>query len=225
MLTAVQHETGLPQPIGEVARALTGDGCVLVCDAALAPGRVPLPPICAAVPLVALSAHKFGGPPGIGILAIAAGTTLRTPSPGGVQEEGLRAGMPDVAGALAAAAALDEACAEQKTRSTLYATWAKMLATVWTGAVQWVGGTEHRTGIHTLAFDHVDGESMMITLDLAGVAVATGSSCILGGADASPSLQAMGWTRAQAACSIRISFGWSTTDANVKEVCARLSAL
>lgn len=214
-LLAVHHETGVRQPLPEVGAVLRDRGVPLVCDAALAPGRIALAPLLAAAPLVAFSAPKFGGPPGVGVLVVAPGTTLDSPARGGLQEERLRGGTIDVAGACATAAALETAVREREEAAQRYGTFEATLSAM--GVAAAVGtSTTRAPGIVCVEFEHAAGETVMMHMDLQGFAVATGSSCALGGTDPGAGLLAMGWNKERAARTIRISFGWNTEHRHVK---------
>ena len=221
-LIAVHHETGHAQPVPSVAKALEGLNVVLVCDAALAPGRIPLEPLLHAAPLVSFSAHKFGGPPGMGVLVVAPGSQLVSPASGGLQEERLRAGTQNVAGALATAAALREAVAEQPRRAQDHVEFAALVEQAIGEHGSVVGAHPPDTGILCIAFKEAEGEALMMNMDLAGVAIATGSTCALGGRDPSPGLLAMGYDVAKASRTVRISFGWNTNRDEVKSVCEHI---
>ncbi len=234
-LMLANHEMGAVFPVREVAERLAPLGVPLVCDAALGPGRLPSRPEDLGAAAIAWSPHKFGGPPGMGLLYVRRGTRLVPWLRGGVQEEGLRPGTENVTGALATAAALAPAIAETEERAARYrrliARWEARIGAV-TGVHAVGPGGAGLPGVLTIEVDGVEGEAAMINMDLEGFAVSTGSACALGGTDPSPGLMAIGLSRRRAAQTVRVSVGEGTTDADVDRaaeafarIVARLRAL
>jgi cysteine desulfurase len=229
------HETGVMQPVAAVAAALAGRSVPLVVDACLAPGRVPAGRAAIDAHVVALSAHKMGGPRGVGILVVRKGTGVAPLWRGGPQEEGLHAGTPAVALAVGAAVALESALRLQPTRASRYsaalAAFLEALAEV--GGWCRVGPPEVvLPGVATIEIDRVEGEAAMINLDLEGIAVSTGSGCALGAREPARTLLAMGFDRRRAANTLRVSVGEGVRDEDARRageataaVCRRLRAL
>ena len=224
-LMLANHETGAVMPVAEVGRALRARGIPLLCDAALAPGRLPFEPDAVAADLVVLSGHKFGGPKGIGALYVRRRTRVEPLIRGGLQEERLRPGTEHVAGAAGFAVALERAVEERPARAQALAA----LAARFLGGLEALDGwsrvgppDEALPGLVTVELDGVEGEAAMINLDLEGFAVATGSTCALGGTDPSPSLLAMGLTPRRAASTVRVTFGEGNTDADAERAAAAL---
>jgi cysteine desulfurase len=217
-LILASHESGAVQPVARVAEGLATLGIPLVSDAALGPGRLPIRPDDLGVTLLALSGHKFGAPVGIGVLYVRRKTTVARVLAGGIQEERLRPGTENVAGARALAAALESSTTQREARAARYASLeARFLRAVeategWRRLGPPTGGLP---GLATIEMQGVEGEAMMINLDLEGVAVATGSTCALGSADPSPGLLAMGLTPRRAASTIRVSIGEGVTESDV----------
>jgi cysteine desulfurase len=213
-LILVNHETGNLLPVAAVAERLRTLRVPLLVDAALAPGR--LEATAGALPgdLLVLSGHKFGGPKGSGALVVRRPTRIEPLFRGGLQEDRARPGTEDVAAAAGFAAALEAALRARPERvralDGAVAGFLQALAPLpgWSRLGDSVSAVP---GLLTLELDGVEGEAVMINLDLKGVAVATGSTCALGGTDPSPSLLAMGLTPQRAAATIRISPGPSTT--------------
>ncbi len=215
------HETGALLPVAETAARLRPRGVLILCDGALLPGYADLRAIAAAVDLLALSAHKFGGPKGIGALFVRRGVRLAPQQRGGPQEEQLRGGTENVIGAVGLAAALEQADRERAARTeAVAARAARLLAAL--EAVAGVTLVGPRTGRHpaivTVEAEGCEGEALLIHLDLAGVAASTGSACAIGAAQPSPVLLAMGLSRRRAASTIRFSLGGSTTDDEIERV-------
>ena len=229
------HETGAVLPVAEVGRLIRPRGILLLCDAALVPGYGELRRLAGAVDLLALSAHKFGGPKGIGALFVRRGVKLAAAQRGGPQEDQLRGGTENVLGAVGFAVALEKADREREARSiSVGARARRLLATLEAvPGVSLVGPREGRLpSTVTVEVDGCEGEALLIHLDLAGVAVSTGSACAIGAAQPSPVLLAMGFSRRRAASTIRFSLGPETTDDDVERAgtifttsCARLRAL
>lgn len=228
------HETGILLPAHEVGQALRARGVPFLCDACLGPGRIDCTGEGLAADVIVHSAHKWGGPGGLGLLQVRRGTRIQPSLRGGNQEEGLHPGTENVIGAVGAAAALDATLADAD-RSDRYAGTLSVFLHEVEGIDGWrrvVPSELTLPGVATLELDRIEGEAAMINLDLMGVAVATGSACALGAAEPSATLRAMGMSRARAASTLRISTGEgvSRDDAAragrmLSEVITRLRAL
>lgn len=227
-LMLANHEMGAVFAVQQVAQALGDLGIPLVCDAALGPGRLACRPKDLGAPLIAYAAHKFGGPPGMGLLYVRRGTRLTPWLRGGLQEERLRPGTENVAGALATAAALQAAVEQTAERAVRYQELVRLFLTriASLADVRPVGpGADGLPGALTLEIGGVEGEAAMINLDLEGVAVSTGSACALGGSDPSPGLLAMGLSKKRAASTVRISVGEGNTTAQIERAATLLCAI
>ncbi len=205
------NETGVVQPVPELARVAHGAGAVFHTDAVQAFGRIPLD--LADVDAVSATAHKIGGPVGIGILAVRGRVALRPRQFGGGQELNRRPGTQDVRGALAFAAAAKECaanlsayradCSEKARR--LYAA----LCVEGTGikpSVDAEVGEDRLPGTVSLLVPALDSETLVLALDDAGFEVSAGSACSSGSLDPSHVLSAMGIPRQEALGSLRVSF-------------------
>jgi len=220
------HEVGTLQPVAEAVELARANGVPIHVDACAAAGQVPLDLGALGADLVSVSAHKFGGPPGIGALVVGRGQRFDPLIVGGAQERGRRAGMENVAAAAgfgAAAAALDgdrlkaeAAAARSRTERILQAA----------GAIEGVmayGDVASRLPhIVCLGIDGVEAEGVLLGLDQGGVAVHSGSACSSEELEPSPVLQAMG---VDASHSLRLSVGWSTTDADIDALAVELPAV
>ena len=232
---AANHETGALQPVAQIGRLVRSRGVALLCDAALLPGYGDMKALVAEVDLLALSAHKFGGPKGIGALFVRRGVRLEAVQRGGPQEDQLRGGTENVLGAVGLAVALEKADRERAHRSAIVAARATRLLTALEAVpgVSLVGPREGRLlSTVTVEVEGCEGEALLIHLDLAGISVSTGSACAIGAAQPSPVLLAMGFSRRRAASTIRFSIGVGTTEDDVERAgaifsasCARLRAL
>jgi cysteine desulfurase len=169
---------------------------------------------------VSLSSHKVGGPQGVGALAVRPGTPLRPLTLGGGQERELRSGTHDVAGIVGFAAALrtvlterDETVARVRAQRDRLADG---LLAAMPGAVETGAGRDGRLpGALHLCLPGVESESLLFLLDEAGVCASAASACASGAQQASHVLAAMGVPAARAAGALRLSLGWTTTDADV----------
>src|SRR5262245_14320896 len=203
------HETGAILPVAAVAERLRARGVALHSDAALGPGALDVNVERLGVDLLSLSAHKWNGPKGIGALYVRRKTRLAPTLAGGVQEDRLRPGTENVAGAVGLAAAPERACAAREERARrvadLRARLDAGLARI-TGC-RLVGPAERLPGVTNAEFEGCEGESLLVNLDLEGIAVSTGSACAVGGTDPSPVLLAMGFPARRAASTLRFSLG------------------
>ena len=203
----VNNETGIVQPLDRIGEMIRSAGSLLLADCAQGASKIPLPD----ANFIAICAHKLGGPPGIGALLVRDLGTL-APSGGG-QEKGYRRGTQDVPGALAFAAALAakpydmERMAGLRTRledgakavgASVIGKDAPRVPTI--GAISLTGATS---------------ASLLVQLDLAGIAVSAGSACASGKAKASHVLSAMAVPDEVSAGFLRLSFGPDTSEADV----------
>jgi cysteine desulfurase len=215
VLQAANNETGVVQATDEVARLARARGITSFVDAVQAPGR--LSPTFEA-DLVAYSAHKFGGPAGLGILAVRRGVPLEPLVPGH-QEGGLRGGTPPVVLCEAAALALELAEAsrtsEMPRMAALRDRFERTLCEARPGVRVHGAGMLRLGNTSNVCFPGVDAETVLIALDLQGFAVSVGAACASGTMRPSPVLLAMGVSVEDARGSIRISFGRDTTEADV----------
>ncbi len=227
-IMAANHETGAVMPVREVAAGLRERGIPLLCDAALAPGRISVETSALGADLVAFAGHKFGAPVGSGALYVRRGVTLERWMTGGLQEERLRAGTENVAACVALSVALHHACRTWEANATNCDALIGQMLSHMAELDDWrvIGPQENRLpGLVTLEFPGVEGEAAMINMDLAGFAVATGSTCALGSTDPSPGLLAMGLSRTRAASTLRISIGNRTNANDIEGAASSLCAI
>jgi cysteine desulfurase len=215
------HEVGTLQPVAAVVAACRGRGVLVHVDAAQAAGHVPVDFGALGADLLSVSAHKLGGPPGIGALLIRRGLRFRSLMVGGDQERARRAGyenVPAIVGFGAACAALDLDAESARARA-----WTGDLATRDLGPGVHLLGDPDPDGrlphLLCLGMEGVEAEPVLLGLDQAGVAVHSGSSCSSESLEPSPVLEAMG---VDASRSLRVSVGWSTTDQEVEAFAAAL---
>jgi cysteine desulfurase len=221
-LQAANNETGVVQPADEVARLARARGVASFVDAVQAPGRVP--PVFEA-DVVAYSAHKFGGPAGVGILAVRRGVQVKPLVPGH-QEGGLRGGTPAVLLCEAAALALELAEASRATEAPRMANlrdrFERSVRELRRGARVHGAETTRLGNTSSVCFPGVDAETVLIALDLEGYAVSVGAACTSGTMRPSPVLLAMGVPVEDVRGSIRVSVGRETTDADITGLIAAL---
>jgi len=204
-LVAIQHvnnETGVIQPLDAIDR----EGSILFADCAQSAAKLPLPQ----ADMIAVSAHKFGGPPGIGALLV---RDLALIHPSGGQEQGYRAGTENLPAVLAMAAALEAGIDWLPQAAALRARL--------DAAIEQAGGeivARNAPRIPTIASYRMPGVSaraQLIQFDLAGISVSAGSACSSGSLRTSHVLHAMGWDEARASEVIRVSFGPTTSEADI----------
>ena len=215
------NEVGTIQPIAEIAaRVHRHKGVLMHTDAVQAAAHLPIDAAALGVDLLSLAAHKFEGPKGVGALYVRHGTNILAQQQGGAQERYRRAGTEDVAGAIGMATALELTVAglsESEPRQTALRErlGAGLRAT---GGIQETGHPTERLGsIGSFVFDGVDGASMVMALDLAGLACSTGSACVTGSTEVSHVLTAMGYPEDEAKGALRLSLGRTTTAEEVDE--------
>jgi len=206
------NELGTLQPVRELAAAARARGVVFHSDAVQAPGRVALDVRALGVDLLSLSAHKFYGPHGVGVLYVREGTALMGLIAGGGQEFGLRAGTENVAGIVGLATALELATAEQALETARLAAlrdrFEETLRERIPGLQVNAAGAPRLPNLSSISIPGADSEALTIRLDLEGVAVSTGSACASGAAEQSHVLRAVGVPAGLA--TLRFSFGRST---------------
>jgi cysteine desulfurase len=231
-IVSVMHannEIGTIQPIAELARLAHARGALFHTDAVQSVGKIPVDVGALGVDLLSLSAHKFNGPKGAGALWIKRGARVTAILTGGKHERNRRAGtenVPAIAGLgvaarLAAAKLAAEAARVAALRNRLEEA---ILAAVPGTTIN--GAREPRVPNTTnISFDAVEAESLLIALDLEGVAVSTGSACSSGTLEPSHVLRAMGLPSPRTQNSIRLSLGAGNTEAEVDFVVSKLPGL
>lgn len=214
-LMHANNETGVCQAVDEVAAACHDAGVPLHTDAVQSAGKIPIDVAATPVASLALSAHKIYGPQGVGALFLRRGTSAEPLIVGGAQERGRRAGTENTAGIVGFGVAAACARAEMKEEAVRLAALRNALEQVVCTAIRGVvinGGEAVRLPhIANLAFDGIEGETLMQVLDLEGIAVSTGAACTSGSVEASHVLMAMGQSHARARSAVRVSLGRSTT--------------
>jgi len=224
-LVSVMHannEIGTIQPVAQLVRLAKARGAVFHTDAVQTAGKIPVDVKALGVDLLSLSAHKFYGPKGAGALWIRRGVRLHAPMTGGKQERGRRAGTENVAGIVGLGAAAQLAQSKMAAEGERLAALRDRLEDGILAAVSGTainGARSPRVPNTTnISFDRIEAESLLIALDLAGIAVSTGSACSSGTLEPSHVLKAMGFPAHRTQNSIRFSLGAANTDADIDRV-------
>ncbi|MFN8063721.1 MAG: cysteine desulfurase family protein [Vicinamibacterales bacterium] len=231
-IVSVMHannEIGTIQPIAEIAALARERGAVMHTDAVQSAGKIPIDVKALGVDLLSLSAHKFNGPKGAGILYVKRGTRMQPILTGGKHERNRRAGTentPAIVGmGVAARLAMQKMATEAARLADLRDRLENgILAAVSGTAVN--GGSSPRVPNTTnISFDRIEAESLLIALDLEGIAVSTGSACSSGTLEPSHVLKAMGFPVHRTQNSLRFSLGLFSTADEVDRVVATLPRL
>ncbi len=222
------NETGVIQPAAQIASIARRHGALFHCDAIQAAGKLALEAAAIGADLISLSAHKIGGPPGIGALVVTRNTELEPLFRGGGQERRRRAGtenLPGIAGfAAAATAAVAEAAVYDRVAALRDELEATIAATA-PGALV-LGTTAPRLpNTSAIATPGISAETQVIALDLDGVMVSAGAACSSGKVGPSHVLAAMGVDADVAASTIRVSLGWSSSEADIAHFLRSWTAL
>ena len=231
-IVSVMHannEIGTVQPVAELARLARERGALFHTDAVQSAGKIPVDVKALGVDLLTISAHKFYGPKGVGATWIRRGLRLLPILTGGKHERSRRAGTENVAGIAGMGVAADQARAKMAEEAGRLSALRDQLEE---GILEAVSGTavngarQPRVPNTTnISFDRVEAESLLIALDLAGVAVSTGSACSSGTLEPSHVLKAMGFPPHRTQNSIRFSLGAANTAEDVERVIAALPGI
>jgi cysteine desulfurase len=231
-IVSVMHannEIGTIQPVAEIAALARARGAMVHTDAVQSAGKIPIDVKALGVDLLSLSAHKFNGPKGAGILFVKRGTRMQPILTGGKHERNRRAGTentPAIAGmAVAARQAAQKLDTEAVRLSQLRDRLEEGILASVPGTVVNGGGSIRVPNTTNISFDRVEAESLLIALDLEGIAVSTGSACSSGTLEPSHVLKAMGLPVHRTQNSLRFSLGLFSTQAEVDRVIETLPRL
>jgi cysteine desulfurase len=232
VLMRAHNETGALQPVSELATLLADRGIPVHTDAVQAVGRIPVNFHALAVSTLAASAHKLHGPAGIGALLVRKGTTLAPILLGGGQQKALRPGTPPVALAVGFARALELWERGQEVRTTRWRYLRDRLENqlrqgLGTDRVIRLGPSDDAQRLPQtllLGFPDVDGEALLMQLDLTGIDASIGSACASGSMRPSPSLEAMRVPESLLRSSVRFSLGAQTSEAEIDEAALRVAS-
>ncbi|HEX9200670.1 MAG TPA: cysteine desulfurase family protein [Acidobacteriaceae bacterium] len=223
------NETGVIQPVRELADRAHAAGALFHTDAIQAAGKLPLDVSALGCDLLSISGHKMYAPQGTGVLFVRRNVRLKSMFFGGLHERGRRPGTENVAGivGLGRAAEIARTWLAEDGAQALAALRDRLemgiLAAVEEAGVNG-GGTARVANTSNLYFDHVEAEALVIALDLKGLAVSGGSACQSGATEPSHVLTAMGLSEARARASVRFSLSRLTTEAEVDAVVEMLPA-
>ena len=209
------NETGVIQPVAEIAARATAAGALVHCDAVQAPGRIPVSFAGLGVDMMSIAAHKFAGPKGIGALVVRSGLEIAPLIHGGGQERGLRGGTENAAGIVGFGTAAQLAQGDLARAGEIAALRDRLearLRETEPDVVIFSEGASRLPNTSCLTMPGVQSETQVMGLDLAGVAVSAGSACSSGKVEPSHVLRALGAADAVGGCAIRVSMGWATTE-------------
>ncbi len=211
------NETGVIQPIREIADMAHAGGALLHCDAIQGVGKMALSFVDAGVDLMSLSAHKIGGPQGVGALVVRDGLDLAPLVRGGGQELRKRAGTENLSGVAGFGAAAEAALAgiEEFQRLAVLRDQLEVRIRQLAPVKIFGVGADRLVNTSCLTMPGVSSETQVMGLDIAGVAISAGSACSSGKVEPSHVLRAMGVDEDEAGSAIRVSFGWNSRDSDV----------
>lgn len=207
------NETGVIQPIAEISKICRKKNVLFMTDAVQAAGKISVDVQALGVDMLTLSAHKFGGPKGAGILYLRKGTQLEALIHGGSQEKNRRGGTENVAGivGMGVATTLEHAHLNSL-RDRLEEGLLKIPYTSVNG-----NRTQRVPNTTNLCFEYTDSSAMVMALDMQGMACSNGSACAAGNPEPSHVLLAMGLPQEKAHASLRFSIGWNTTTEEIEQ--------
>lgn len=211
-LMLANNETGAVQPVAEAAALARRHGAKVHCDAVQAFGKIGVDMEALGADSLTVSAHKIGGPQGVGALVVAPGVELQ-PLIGGGQERGLRGGtenVPGIAGFGAAAALIGDTIERVSATGAWRDRMEARLKAAVPGVAVWGEAAPRLPNTSCIGLAGLRAETQVIAMDLAGIAVSAGAACSSGKVRPSHVLGAMGATEAEAASAIRVSFGWTS---------------
>ena len=220
------NEVGTIEPVDHAVRICHAAGVPVHVDAVQAAGTIPVDFRGLDADTLAISGHKFGAPKGLGALLARSRVAIEPLMSGGGQERGVRSGTPNVAGAIALAVALREACSGMEERNTRLAASRDVLITAIRDAVPGATLTGDPTnrlpGHASFVFPNVNGEALLVDLDARGVEVSSGSACAIGRHEAPGTLLAMGLSETDAKSALRFSFREPLHDADIRRIAKAL---
>lgn len=220
------NEIGTIEPIAEIGKICRDKGVIFHTDAVQAVGHVPIDVQKQNIDMLSLSAHKFHGPKGIGALYIRKGVHIETFMEGGAQERGKRAGTENTAEIAALGKAIETACTKIKEKnSKLIKKRDKLITELLKIERSRLNGHREKRlpGNVNISFEGIEGESLLLLLDMAGICASSGSACTSGSLDPSHVLLAIGLPHEIAHGSLRLSLDESNTDEEIDFVIEKVS--
>ena len=228
-IMAANNEIGTIQQTAEFGKIAREHGIPFHTDAVQAMGAMPVDVNAWQADLLSLSAHKFHGPKGTGLLYIRKGTRIDPLIHGGAQERGLRAGTENVAGIAGMGKAMEIAAAGIPERAARETVLRERLTAGLQAAVSGIRINGHPTdrlaGNLHVTIPGVDGEAMLLRLDLAGIAASSGSACTSGSTEPSHVLEAIGRTDEEIKSSLRLTIGEENTEAEIDETIRKITEI
>ena len=219
---AANNEIGTLEPIAEIGRIAKAHKVLFHCDAVQAVGAIPVNVEDWHVDMLSISGHKFHGPKGVGALYIRTGARVEQFMHGGAQERGRRATTENLPGIVGLAAALERACAHMEENSCRLTAMRDRLIRGILDAIPYTRLNGHPVkrlpGNVNVSVRFIEGEAMLLRLDLAGISASSGSACTSGSLDPSHVLLAIGLPHEIAHGSLRLSLGDCNTEEQVDEV-------
>lgn len=216
------NEVGTIMPIPEIAAVCHEKGVLFHTDAVQAAGHIPIDVKAMGIDMLSISGHKFHGPKGVGVLYERKGIRLPSYIIGGEQEKGRRAGTENVAGIVGLGEALELAVTNMSETSARMTRMRDRLIEGIEATIPEVKLNGHRTkrlpNNVNFSIKYIEGESILLMLDMAGIAASSGSACTSGSLDPSHVLLALGLTHEVAHSSVRMTLGDDTTDEDIDYV-------
>jgi len=222
------NETGAIQPIADIVRVARARGAVVHCDAVQALGRIEFDLHALDVDFASLSAHKLGGPMGVGALYVRDGAALSAQIVGGGQERGLRAGTPNLPGIVGFGVVAQQASDDLRDMTRIRGLRDRLEAGIkrlQPSVRIFAEDVERLPNTSCFAVAGFGAETQVIALDLAGIAVSAGAACSSGRVQSSHVLRAMGTDAELAGSAIRVSLGWQNEERDIDEFLTAWGAL
>ena len=218
------NETGVLQPVAEIARRAHGRGLRVLCDAVQAAGKIPVDFEVLAADYLVISGHKFGGPKGAGALILRPGAPFEPLFRGSGHERGRRGGTENVPGIVGLGLAAELAAREQRAEAVrllaLRERFERGLRAAVPDAVVHGARAPRLPNTVNASFPGARSAHLLMALDARGIEVSAGAACASGAVEPSPVLAAMGVPRELAVCALRFSMGRTTTEAEMEQVLA-----
>ena len=216
------NETGIIQDMSVFGKLARDSGVLFHTDAVQSVGKIHVDTVSMNVDLLSISAHKIGGPKGSGALFIRSGVELMPTYTGGHHERGLRPGTENVAGIVGLGKvceiAIEMMAEEEKRIKNIRDTFEQRLSVKIPDVIVHGRDSQRLPGTTNVSFSGIEGEALLMKLDMVGIEVSTGSACASGSVEPSHVLLAMGVKPDLAKGSLRISFGWNNTINDVDEI-------
>jgi cysteine desulfurase len=219
-LMLANNETGVLQPVAEAAAKMRAAGGLIHCDAVQALGKIKVNVMLLGVDYLALSAHKCGGPAGVGALWMRRGAPLKPLMLGGGQERSLRSGTENLAGIAGFGAAAEQAVSVLDEMAALgpFRDAMEKLLKLEAGITVFGQNADRLPNTSCFGLEGLRAETQVMAMDIAGICVSAGSACSSGKVKVSGVLAAMGVSDALASCAIRTSFGWTSAPEDFEAV-------